>query len=88
MFQTNANISKSLGSIIRTLRLDFILTTYIQMRAILIKDDKGPVENLYLGEVPKPEIRSDEVLVKVRDDVLLPQWLLRPVCVSRSRPLV
>lgn len=58
------------------------------MRAILIKDDKGPVENLYLGEVPKPEIRSDEVLVKVRDDVLLPQWLLRPVCVSRSRPLV
>lgn len=88
MFQTNANISKSLGSIIRTLRLDLILTTYIQMRAILIKDDKGPVENLYLGEVPKPEIRSDEVLVKVRDDVLLPQWLLRPVCVSRSRPLV
>ncbi|KAF8236416.1 quinone oxidoreductase putative [Tricholoma matsutake] len=36
------------------------------MRAILIKDDKGPVENLYLGEVPKPEIRSDEVLVKIK----------------------
>lgn len=35
------------------------------MRAVLIKDGKGPVENLYLGEAPKPIPRSGEVLVKV-----------------------
>lgn len=36
------------------------------MRAILIKDDKGPVENLYLGEAPTPKPRSGEVLVKIK----------------------
>ena len=35
------------------------------MRAILIKNNKGPAENLYLGEAPKPELRSGEVIVKV-----------------------
>ena len=34
------------------------------MRAVLIKDEKGPVENLYIGEVPKPTIGKGEVLVK------------------------
>ena len=34
------------------------------MRAVLIKDEKGPVENLYIGEVPKPTLGKGEVLVK------------------------
>jgi len=36
------------------------------MRAILVKDGKGPVENLYLGEAPTPVPRSGEVLVKIK----------------------
>ncbi|KAF8817144.1 quinone oxidoreductase putative [Phlegmacium glaucopus] len=36
------------------------------MRAVLIKDGKGPVENLYIGEAPKPVLRKGEVLVKIR----------------------
>jgi threonine dehydrogenase-like Zn-dependent dehydrogenase len=36
------------------------------MRAVLIKDGKGPVENLYIGEAPDPALRDGEVLVKVR----------------------
>ena len=43
----------------------------MQMRAILIKNDKGPVENLYLGEAPKPEPRLGEVVVKVIPYMLL-----------------
>ena len=35
------------------------------MRAVLIKDGKGPIENLYIGETGKPTIKADEVLVKV-----------------------
>lgn len=35
------------------------------MRAVLIKDGKGSVENLYLGEAPKPSPKPNEVLVKV-----------------------
>jgi len=34
------------------------------MRAILIKDGKGPVENLYIGEAPKPTLGKGDVLVK------------------------
>ncbi|KLT40592.1 quinone oxidoreductase putative [Cutaneotrichosporon oleaginosum] len=34
------------------------------MRCILIKDGKGPVENLYLGEEPTPSPKKGEVLVK------------------------
>jgi len=36
------------------------------MRAVLIKDNKGPVENLYIGEAPLPSLQSLEVLVKVK----------------------
>jgi putative PIG3 family NAD(P)H quinone oxidoreductase len=36
------------------------------MRAVLIKDGKGPVENLYIGEAPKPTLGKGEVLVKIR----------------------
>ncbi|KAI1786870.1 quinone oxidoreductase [Ganoderma leucocontextum] len=36
------------------------------MRAILVKDGKGPVENLYLGEAEKPVPGPGEVLVKVK----------------------
>ena len=36
------------------------------MRAILIKDGKGPVENLYLGEYEQPSPGPGQVLVKVR----------------------
>jgi NADPH:quinone reductase-like Zn-dependent oxidoreductase len=35
------------------------------MRAIIIKDEKGPVENLYLGEAPLPVPKAGHVLVKV-----------------------
>jgi hypothetical protein len=34
------------------------------MRAVLIKDGKGPVENLYIGETPKPKPDAGQVLVK------------------------
>ncbi len=36
-----------------------------RMRAVLIKNEKGPIENLYLGSVPKPTPQTGEVLVKV-----------------------
>ncbi|KAI8986272.1 quinone oxidoreductase [Trametes punicea] len=36
------------------------------MRAILVKDGKGPVENLYLGEVDKPSPGPGKVLVEVK----------------------
>lgn len=35
------------------------------MRCVLIKDGKGPVENLYLGEEATPSPQKGEVLVKV-----------------------
>lgn len=35
------------------------------MRAVLIKDDKGPIENLYIGETEKPVPKQGQVLVKV-----------------------
>jgi hypothetical protein len=36
-----------------------------RMKCILIKDGKGPAENLYLGEEPVPKAKEGEVLVKV-----------------------
>jgi len=36
------------------------------MRAVLVKDGKGPIENLYIGEAPKPTLGQGEVLVKIR----------------------
>ena len=36
------------------------------MRAVLIKNGKGPLENLYIGETVVPALQSGEVLVKVR----------------------
>jgi len=36
------------------------------MRAVLIKDNKGPVENLYIGEAAKPKPGAGQVLVKIR----------------------
>ncbi|KAH9987109.1 quinone oxidoreductase [Russula vinacea] len=35
------------------------------MRAILIKDGKGPVDNLYIGETATPVVKSQEVQVKI-----------------------
>ena len=35
------------------------------MRAVLVKDGKGPAKNLYIGEASTPEIKPTEVLVKV-----------------------
>ncbi|KZT28802.1 quinone oxidoreductase [Neolentinus lepideus HHB14362 ss-1] len=37
-----------------------------QMRAVLIKDEKGPIENLYLGDITKPSPGSGQVLVKIK----------------------
>ncbi|CAL1713517.1 unnamed protein product [Somion occarium] len=36
------------------------------MQAVLIKDGKGPIENLYIGEADKPTPKADEVLVKIK----------------------
>ncbi|KAK0189213.1 quinone oxidoreductase [Armillaria mellea] len=36
------------------------------MRAILIKDDKGPLENLYIGNVETPAPGEGQLLVKVK----------------------
>jgi hypothetical protein len=45
--------------------LSRVICSPVTMRAILIKDEKGPVENLYLGEAPLPVLRAGHVLVKV-----------------------
>ncbi|GLB38186.1 putative quinone oxidoreductase [Lyophyllum shimeji] len=42
------------------------ITKHIAMRAVLIKDERGPVENLYIGEVPLPTPGPGEVLVKIK----------------------
>ena len=44
----------------------FIFTSKFRnkMRAVLIKDGEGPVENLYIGEAPKPTLGNGEVLIK------------------------
>ncbi|KIY69400.1 quinone oxidoreductase [Cylindrobasidium torrendii FP15055 ss-10] len=36
------------------------------MRAVLVKDGKGPIENLYIGEAPTPVAGLHEILVKVK----------------------
>jgi len=36
------------------------------MRAVLIRDDKGPIENLYFGDVPKPKPGVGQVVVKIK----------------------
>ena len=36
------------------------------MKCILIKDGKGPAENLYLGEEETPSPKNGEVLVKIK----------------------
>ena len=36
------------------------------MRAVLIKNGKGPLENLYIGETTVPTLQPGEVLVKAR----------------------
>lgn len=35
------------------------------MKAVLIKDGKGPIENLYLGEAAVPTLKQGDVLVKI-----------------------
>lgn len=35
------------------------------MRAVLIKDGKGPIENLYVGDIERPRPNEGQVLVKV-----------------------
>jgi hypothetical protein len=37
-----------------------------KMKCILIKDGKGPAENLYMGEEKIPSLEAGQVLVKVR----------------------
>ncbi|GBE85078.1 quinone oxidoreductase [Sparassis latifolia] len=36
------------------------------MRAVLIREEKGPLENLYLGETTRPSPKQGEVLVKIK----------------------
>jgi hypothetical protein len=59
------------------------------MRAILVKDGKGPIENLYIGETATPAVKSGEVLVKVRTHELRTTYApLTSYCANhvRSRP--
>jgi hypothetical protein len=59
------------------------------MRAIIIKDGKGPIENLYIGEATTPAVKSQEVLVKVRTVELRATYApLTSQCANhvRSRP--
>jgi len=42
-----------------------------KMRAVLIKDGKGPVENLYLGEEATPEPDQGQVQVQVSSSFLI-----------------
>ena len=35
------------------------------MRAVLIKNGKGPIENLYVGDTERPLPKEGQVLVKV-----------------------
>ncbi|KAG6370681.1 putative quinone oxidoreductase PIG3 [Boletus reticuloceps] len=35
------------------------------MRAVLIKDGKGPIENLYVGHIERPVPKEGQVLVKI-----------------------
>ena len=51
------------------------------MRAVLIKDGKGPVENLYLGEEATPEPEEGQVQVQVSCHMLVPELELT----SRSK---
>ena len=44
------------------------------MRAILVKDGKGPVDNLYLGQTETPTTGPGKVLVKVRDWIWVLRW--------------
>jgi NADPH:quinone reductase-like Zn-dependent oxidoreductase len=37
----------------------------MSMQAVLIKDGKGPVENIYIGETSIPTLQPGQVLVKV-----------------------
>lgn len=37
------------------------------MRAVLIKNDKGPLENLFIGDAETPTTAERQLLVKVRD---------------------
>jgi len=36
------------------------------MRAVLVKDGKGPIDHLYIGEAPEPELKAGNVLVQVK----------------------
>lgn len=45
------------------------------MRAVLIKDGKGPIENLYIGDVERPTPKEGQVLVKV-SSILSSIWSL------------
>jgi len=35
------------------------------MKVILVKDGKGGIDNLYIGEVQRPKPKETQVLVKV-----------------------
>ncbi|KAF5320652.1 hypothetical protein D9758_018213 [Tetrapyrgos nigripes] len=52
------------------LRLSLLPLLAIQnpfiMHAILVKDGKGPIKNLYLGEAPEPVLRPGQVIVKIK----------------------
>ena len=52
------------------------------MRAVLIKDEKGPVENLYIGDAPTPILGKGEVLVKER----LPSFAIDDIEIEAYSP--
>ena len=51
------------------------------MRAILVKNGAGPIENLFLGEAQRPKPSAKEVLVKVGAVLgLIPHIQIAAVC--------
>lgn len=50
-----------------------------QMRAVLVKNGAGPLENLFLGETTRPRPSAKEVLVKVRTPMIIIIWTSLPL---------
>lgn len=58
----------------------------ITMKAVVVKDGKGPIENLYIGETPMPKAaQSGQVVVKVvLDGRSYHRTLTLPLCSGQN----
>ncbi len=65
MVLTNLNSLNLFTSLSQINLLQVVAYEMPSMQAVIIKDGKGPIENLYIGEIEKPVPGHGEVLVKV-----------------------